>query len=376
MVTLTNDLLDSDGNAITTDFQYEVSKSQTAISPSSSLAGLEGVRQLVNAMEGAADAAGVPRSNIILSFQFTVQSIGTVMNTAKMAYIDYPLSLGVMPATSFSSLMTDTTPFTGIGAADLYKGSLTLNYMLGIPNVDNPTAPLNTFWTATTPTGDPSPLGINLSYANPLPKVNASETVPLFVSLPKAALCPKPDNGYPVAIYQHGITRYRTDAVVLADLMAAPPSCTAIVAMDQPISGIDENNPVHAYVQAISGGLNGVFEGYTPGGVRERTFGIDYVDNATGAPGADGSPDVSGTHLFNAGNLLVARDNIRQAIFDLLTLEKAVPFMDIDGGGADFDMTKVSFIGHSWGAVVGSGLIAYSDIINAAVLVSPGGGLA
>ncbi len=378
MVILTNELLDSSGNAITADFQYEVSKSQTAISETSSLAALEPVRQLVNAMEGAADTAGVSRDNIILSFQFTIQSIGTVMNTAKTAYIDYPLSLGAIPVTSFSSLMTDTTPFTGLGYANLYKGSLTLNYLLGIPDNDtNPTAPLNTFWTATTPTGDPSPLGENLSYANPLPKVNGVETVPLLVSMPKTALgCVKPDAGYPVAIFQHGITGDRTNALGIVDSLAAPPACTAVIAMDQPIHGIDANNPVHLGLQAASSGIIGLFEGYLADGVRERTFGVDFIDNTTGALGSDDNPDPSGSHTINLLNLLVARDNLRQAILDLLSLEKAIPFMDVDGGGADFDSSNISFIGHSLGGIVGTGFIAYSDNIKAAVLANPGGGIA
>jgi len=102
MVVLTNDLKDSSGNAVTYDFQYGEAKSQTPISPSASLAALEPIRQLVNAMESAAEADGVTRSDIILSYQFTVQSVGTVMNTAKTAYIDYPLSLGATPVTSES----------------------------------------------------------------------------------------------------------------------------------------------------------------------------------------------------------------------------------------------------------------------------------
>ncbi|MCP4273869.1 MAG: hypothetical protein GY781_18255 [Gammaproteobacteria bacterium] len=285
------------------------------------------------------------------------------MNTAKAAYIDYPLSLGATPVTSFNFTGMTTAPFTGIGAADLYAGSVVLNYMLGIPSGGNPTAPLNTFWTATTPTGDPSPLGPNLSYANPLPLVTGTETVPLLVSLPNSEGCPKPEAGYPVAIFQHGITGNRTNAIGIMDALALPPTCTAIVAMDQPIHGIvDEANPF--------------FTSNAAGGLRERTFGMDYVDNTTGAPGSDGQTDSSGAHTINLANLQVARDNLRQALFDLLYLEKAVPFMDIDGEGADFDSSRMSFVGHSLGGMVGTGLLAYSDNINAAALANPGGGIA
>ncbi len=363
MVVLTNDLLDSNGNPVTTDLEYEASKSPVAISSTSSLAALEPVRQLIYAMESAAEADGVVRSDIILSFQFTVQSVGTVMNTAKTAYIDYPISLGATPVMSFSPTGMTTAPFTGIGAADIYVGSVLLNYMLGIPSVDNPIAPLNTFWTATTPTGDPSPLGSNLSYANPLPLVTGTETVPLLVSLPNSEGCQKPEAGYPVAIFQHGITGNRTNAIGIMDALALPPTCTAVVSMDQPIHGIvDEGNPF--------------FTSNTAGGLRERTFGMDYVNNTTGAAGSDGQTDSSGAHTINLANLQVARDNLRQAIFDLLYLEKAVPFMNVVGDGADFDSSKISFIGHSLGGMVGTGLLAYSDNINAAALANPGGGIA
>lgn len=383
MVVLTNGLLDSNGSPIAPDAQYIMAQSETAIPSSSSIAALEPVRQLVNAMENAAAGDGVDKSNIILSFQFTVQSVGTVMDSAKLAYIDGPLMMGATPTTGFSAL-TDTTPFTGIGAANLYNGFIALPYLLGIPSLENPTAPLNTPWRALEqlPIGPdgalvPNPFGENLSYANSYPRMNGIEVAPLLVSMPKAALCAKPDTGYPVTIFLHGITRNRTDALGIADSMAAPPTCTAVVAMDQPLHGIDEEHLMHKGLQMASSGFLGVFAGYEAGGPRERTFGMDYVDNTTGAPGPDGIVDDSGKHTINLANLPVAKDNIRQAVFDILYLEKAIPFMDIDTDGTpDFDADKISFVGHSWGAVVGSSVLTHSDNIKAAVLANGGGGLA
>ncbi|MBT8448430.1 MAG: lysophospholipase, partial [Gammaproteobacteria bacterium] len=61
-----------------------------------------------------------------------------------------------------------------------------------------------------------------------------------------------------------------------------------------------------------------------------------------------------------------------QATFDLLQLEKAIPYMDVDGGGPDFDANNVTFIGHSLGGIVGSNFVAYSDLVKAAALVNPG----
>lgn len=380
MVVLTNSLTDSDGNPLQADFEYFSAKSQTPIPASSSLAALEPVRQLVNAMEAAAAADGLVREDIIMTFQFTVQSVGAVMSSAKLALIDGPLAQGATPVTSFSSLFTDTSPFTGQpSAADMYKGSIGLAYLLGVPSVENPTAPLNTFWKALEqlplgPNGElvPNPFGDNLTYANSFPRVNSLEQAPLLVSMPKAALCPKPAAGYPVTIFQHGITADRTNAIALMDSQGAPPSCRAVISMDQPLHGIAADNPVHLGLQAASGGAIGLFEGYTPGGVRERTMGVDYIDNSTGAPGPDGTPDSSGAHTINLANLLVARDNLRQASFDLLQLEKAIPFMDVDGGGADFDATNITFVGHSLGGIVGSSYVAYSDLLQSAALVNPG----
>ncbi len=385
MVVLTNGLMDSDGQPILHDSQYAIAQSATALDPESAEAALEPVRQLVNAMEAAAYSAdgGPAADSIILSYQFTVQSIGTVMQTAKAVYIDGAIAAGAIPVMSFSSLFSDTGDFIPGGAdlADLYEGQITLNYMLGVPSVENPTAPLNTFWRTAefVPDGaggfvpNPTPLG-NLTYANPLPQINAVETVPLLIAMPKPGDCPKPAEGYPVAIFQHGITGDRTNMVGIADALAA--SCTAAVAMDLPLHGIDANNEAHVLLFEATGGLISLFEDYVAGGLRERTFGIDYIDNATGAAGADGIADPAGAHTTNLGNLLVARDNNRQATFDLLYLEKSIAFMDIDGGGVDFDPDRISFIGHSLGGMVGTGMIAYSDNIKAAGLANPGGGIA
>ncbi len=392
MVVLTNDLQDSDGQPILHDSQFAIVKSDPITNPISTeepapgatdIRGLIPVQGLVNAMIVATEAADGPvRDDIILSYQFTVQSVGTVMQTAKAAHIDRTIGLGLagapggkLPVTSFTNLGVDTTDFIlglEVSAANIYKGSIELSYMLGIPSTENPIAPLNTFWLTSElvpnpadPFGalvpNPAPLG-NLSYANPLPQINGQEIVPLLLSIPKDGVCAKPAEGYPIAIFQHGITANRTNLIAIADSLAQ--TCTAAIAMDMPLHGIAVDNPT------------GLFEGYDIGGVRERTFGLDFVDNATGAPGPDGNPDASGTHTINLANLLVARDNNRQAIFDLLYLEKAIAFMDIDGGGADFDSTRISFIGHSLGGIVGTGMIAYSDNVKAVGLANPGSGLA
>ncbi|NVJ61682.1 MAG: hypothetical protein HWE27_14910 [Gammaproteobacteria bacterium] len=365
------------GLETTVDTQYGLVKGQAPLA--GSLAALEPVRQLVNIYENLAAAGGVTKADIVVSFAFTTQSVGDVVMTAKQAYIDGPIAAaGVRPVTSFTNLGLPSNLVNPAlsGDALISVGQITLNYMLGIPTLESPTAPLDTFYVGADeiPTAQgpvPNPLaGGFTTYVNKLPQRNGSvtipglleggETVPLLVSVPSDAACPTP---YPVMLFQHGITSNRTAMFGIADTMAR--ACTAVVSIDLPLHGLNATN----------GGA--FFVGYNPGGVRERTFGVDYVDNTTSAPGPDGNVDSSGAHFINLRNLLVSRDNLRQAIFDLLTLEKAVPAMDVDGNGIpDFDPDNISFMGHSLGGIVGSSYVAYSDSLEIAILANPGGGIA
>lgn len=381
MVVVTNGVTDVNGNGVIADTQFAVAKSPDPIPAGSATSALEPVRQLVNAMLGAAEGAGVVRDDVVLAYQFTVQSVADSLVASQGFYVDSNSPFSTAGASSFSSLMTDTTPFTGIGAANLYKGELSLPYLLSAPSMASPTAPLDKQWVGTdmVPNGQGGMManpfaGGNITYANPLPKKNGDESVPLLVSLPKNPQCPKP---YPVMIFQHGITSDRTAMLGIADTMAS--ACTAVVSMDLPLHGIAADNPVHQGLQQVSGGALGIFQGYTPGGVRERTFGVDYVVNGSQPtqPGQDGQPDSSGAHFINLQNLLVSRDNVRQGVLDLLALENEIPNMDIDGDTIpDFDGNKISFMGHSLGGIVGSDYMALSANVQQGVLATTSGSIA
>ena len=379
MVVVTNGITDVQGNAIIADSQFEIAKSPDPIPEGSATSGLEPVRQLVNAMLAAAEGSGVAREDVVLAYQFTVQSVADSLVASKGVYVDSPL--GTAGASSFSSLMTDTTPFTGIGAANLFKGEFTLPYLLSAPSMENPTAPLNSQWVGAdmVPDGQGGMManpfaGGNITYANPLPGKSGDETVPLLVSLPKNPQCPTP---YPVMIFQHGITSDRTAMLGIADTMAS--ACTAVVSMDLPLHGIAADNQVHLGLQQASGGLIGIFADYTPGAARERTFGVDYVVNGSTPtqPGQDGMADSSGAHFINLQNLLVSRDNVRQGVLDLLALEKEIPNMDVNGDTIpDFDGSNISFMGHSLGGIVGSDYMALSANVQQGVLATTSGSIA
>jgi pimeloyl-ACP methyl ester carboxylesterase len=70
---------------------------------------------------------------------------------------------------------------------------------------------------------------------------------------------------------------------------------------------------------------------------------------------------------------LTARDNLRQAEADLITFAKSVTTLDLDGGGADIDPARISFVGLSLGAMVGTVNTAYTSSIRTSALSAPGG---
>src|SRR3546814_17084913 len=88
------------------------------------------------------------------------------------------------------------------------------------------------------------------------------------------------------------------------------------------------------------------------------------MNNATGAAGADGIADSSGASFINLSSLLTSRDNNRQAVSDLLTVQKSVggtlvlaPQI-VDGAptgkfvttGIQFDGANIRYVGPSPGA--------------------------
>ncbi|PLX80892.1 MAG: lipase [Desulfuromonas sp.] len=303
---------------------------------------LEPVRQLVNSQEAALTGAGVDPNEIILSWTFTTQSVGVVLGAARSqteaSSLVNPASIG----TTADLLPPGLSP----GIADIHVGTLEVPYYLDNADVD-PTAPLFSTWNGVG--------GSLLTAYNPQPVVKSTETVSLLISVPNAGSGQtKPEGGWKVAIFQHGVTSDRTAMLALADTMAA--AGFALVAMDMPLHGLPPESPLYSGI--------------------ERTFDLDLVNNTTGAPGPDGVIDSSGKHFINLASLLTSRDNIRQAVADLFALTVALPVVDVDGGGADFNPEEIYFVGHSYGAIAGSVFLGLEPEVKASVLGMTGGGLA
>ena len=377
MAVVTNGVTDAAGNDATPDQTYFLTKrttplcvggvSQEPLLPNATACALEPLRQLTGSQEAAAGSAGIAKDKIVVSWVATTQSITPVLQA-----VQNRTAQGA-PAATLVAPTGMTLASLGVGlppVADIYIGMIELPYYLGVPSQTSPKAALTGFWRAAPGAYVPpfvgalNPTSTFVTFANPFPVVTTAQKVPMVLTIPNAnSGRSKPAAGWPIVIFQHGITRDRSDAFAIAATMAA--QGYAVIAIDIPLHGI--TNPA-----------NPLFVGNTPLaglGVRERTFNMDLTNNSTGAPGPDGLIDPSGSTFINLSSLLTSRDNIRQASADLFTLAKAIPTMRYAGPN-DFDGARIGFVGQSLGSIVGTTFMALEPSVQTAVLSVPGGGIA
>ena len=187
---------------------------------------------------------------------------------------------------------------------------------------------------------------------SPFPKVKDIENVKFLLITPKTATSRKK---VPVVIYQHGITSVKENILASGDALI---NGYAILAIDLPLHGerriLDDK------------------------GTSNTADDIYHVADADHA-------DV----FLNFGFLTVGRDNMRQAVADLIGLRAG---LSLTGGATPFDVIDtddVSFFGHSLGSMTGISLQATIDkpllgqlaaqessfAIDKAVFSNPGGGV-
>jgi len=353
LVLLTNGLRDTSGNAATADRDYLTVRDAAAadlaggVSPptcaSVTNTTLNGICRLTFAHLAIAAGANIPASAIVLSFSFSTQSTTDTMAFATA--LAQPGGIGVVPTGVDLSTLSPLLP----PIADVYVGQLAIPYYL------DPAAPLTGTWEAAP--GGPGVPSTNLTRFNPVPVAKADLAIPLFVTVPNAASGKaKPAGGWPVVVFQHGITGNRAQAAAIAGTYAS--QGFVVASIDIPLHGITD--PGSLLYQAGA----------------ERTFDVDLVNNATGAPGPDGVIDSSGTHFINLTSLLTTRDNLRQAAIDIVQLVASLPNLDLDGDTvADIDGTQIHFTGLSLGAIVGTISNSMPIPTLSAYLSVPGGNL-
>jgi len=388
MAVVTRGVTDTAGNNATPDQTYFLAKRTSPLAsgsgaacvslepllPASTACALEPLRALTNTFETAAAARGVVRNDIVMSWVANTQGVTPTLRALRTTTRSAP--------TRFirTGLTTAAAGLPPIG--DIYIGTIELPYYLQAPGRGTPANPpsvvLTGFWQAAPGAYAPpfnalglDPTSTNLTVANPFPVRRSTEIVPVLATLPNAASGrTRPATGWPVVMFQHGVTRSRCDMLAISATMAQ--AGFAVIAIDQPLHGASPTSTTDT--------CRPFYIGATPFaslGARERTFDVDLINNTTGAAGPDGVVDGSGSHNINLASLLTSRDNLRQAATDLSVVAVTVPTMDLDGNGVpDFDGSRIVFVGQSLGGIVGTVFMALEPTVNTGVLNVPGGQIA
>ncbi len=386
MAVVTSGVTDAAGNDATPDQTYFLAKRTQAICvsgkstepllPDATSCALEPLRLLTNSQLAAAASKGIDPGKVVVSWVATTQSVTPVLQAVAARVAQSPAPAVHLAPTG------KTLGDLGLGLApiaDIYIGTLDVPYYLkAASGAQDAAGPLTSFWKAAPGAyvapfdkAGLDPTSTHVTFVNPLPVATKTETIPVLMTVPNAASQKtKPSSGWPVVIFQHGITRNRTDMFAVAQTFAS--QGFAVVAIDTPLHGVtDKANPFYI--------------GNTPFsalGAHERTFDLDLVKNdGSACPTGqtfcpDGKIDSSGSYFINLSSLLTSRDNIRQAVADLLALSRAIPTMSYDGDATpDFDSGRIAFTGQSLGGIIGTVFSAVNPSVKLAVLNVPGGGI-
>ncbi|WP_018693470.1 VolA/Pla-1 family phospholipase [Algicola sagamiensis] len=162
---------------------------------------------------------------------------------------------------------------------------------------------------------------------NPIPKSQlASDSVldnlNVQITVPRDNFS-RPATGWPVVILQHGIGYMKEFMLPLAAELAKQGFAT--VAIDHPLHGS-----------------------------RKVSFTNDQGNSITA------NANVSPTDYMNLANLLVARDNLRQSVLDMISLRIGVS-NSANIGNVVLDRSKVHFMGQSLGAITGANFVGLAN---------------
>ena len=194
---------------------------------------LAGVCRLTAPQLAIAQAAHIPSGAIALTFSFTTESTRDTLVQMANAVLSGPA-----PALAARVLQN---PVTGVdltdkdildpahqipellGVANVFEGTITLPYYQATPadaSAGDPAPSLTGQWQAGNALSlVPGKTGsTRITRYNPLPAARHTMAVPVMITVPNNT--PRPEAGWPVVIFVHGITRNRSDMLALSEAYA------------------------------------------------------------------------------------------------------------------------------------------------------------
>jgi alpha-beta hydrolase superfamily lysophospholipase len=326
--------------------------------PSITDATLNVLCQLTGAHLAFGQALGINPANVVASFSFSTQS--TLDTLAAAASMATPQQISLNPTGQ------TTAAFRGLGHADVYVGVMTLPYYLSKADPDHGR------WQAAAASA-PDKTSTFTTRFNPFPVATVKMLqVPVLVTVPNATSGnTKPATGWPIVVFEHGITADRTNLLAIADSLAL--GGTVGITIDLPLHGLTKPfNPADPTTYLYAIGTNPLYAGLglpTASSI-ERTFDLTTLSGGQAI-------DASGSHYVALGSLLTFRDNLRESSVDLVTLAESVGTITLPAPATApyIDPTKVHYMGHSQGAIVGTGFLALMppQAVLSATLANPGG---
>jgi hypothetical protein len=193
------------------------------------------------------------------------------------------------------------------------------------------------------------------------PIVLGTTQIPFTIVIPDGT---PPLGGWPVIIQQHGLGGQRDTVVQFAEADAG--AGFASIGIDAAAHGyrLFGCTPAASCSQDTANNLGGTA---SPDGFADGTlfgFSVGFLATNLGF--------FQGFH-----NFLGIRDNFRQTYADLMSLVRLLHGHSIDAAlGVPIDDTRIFYMGHSLGGLMGAGFVPMEPDLQASVLNATGGGLA
>jgi hypothetical protein len=404
IVVVTTSLQAANGNTVVPDPEYKDARTGiTALGgPTGTLAQkINGEEALVASYSGSnpfpptilqGSPTSVPLTpgdagNIALSYSVTTQNLPAALQQAQGVVAGAPaptIAVGALPTSPVDVNGTVTANFQAANT-QVYVGQIS-----GMTSFLNPSDPVHSIW---------SHGGDNLSPLNSFaPDARGTVTVPVLVTAPDASahvagnagnpLCSAAfPSGYPVVVFQHGITGNRGQMLPLAGALTS--ACAVGIAIDLPEHGIFPADTNFGFLAktAANGGVS--VGGPTAERLVSSGAGTPSPSNPAGCfsgPSVDvtGSGDyrcAAGDSYIDLVNLANSRDVLRQSVVDLDSLYRALSNSS-NVGMPGIDTSKISFVGMSLGSIVGETFVAtlgngpIAGSLTSAVFNVGGGGIA